>query len=269
MKKLLLILISVIIYGCSDNEVLLSNLSNQGTWEKPEMYYKDKLFSGNAIEPCKERDGRYTKCKTKIRSKTAYKNGKRNGPYLRFSSNSKHPEMLHEQSFYKDGKLDSTCTWWHMNGQVSAKINFKDGKRASLAEFYHEDGRVDLMRLIRQDYLWPGHLDEPQREVFNDPCELLEIGIHIMNSAKKLRTEHDKLVWKKSYRNGDDNELTKEENMVKYWIQAIEYSWFGDYGFEDQRWRNRWNPKRSPMRWCENLEEFERLTKISLASPDF
>ena len=46
MKKLLLLLLCVTLFGCSGNRVLLDELSNKGTGESPTMYYEGKLFSG-------------------------------------------------------------------------------------------------------------------------------------------------------------------------------------------------------------------------------
>lgn len=244
MKRILkILLVSAILIGCNDNRVLLSDLSNKGSYYNHEMYYEGKLFTGTSYQFHYE--------SSEIANEQEYINGKRNGLMMRWHQNG----QLYVQGFYKDDKLDSLYSTWYESGEISREMNFKDGKKTELAKYYNIDGSINLRGLMTpslEDY-------ETDSELIYDPCHLLEAGIIIMREAQKLRIESD------FAKNGGRN-LTEKQRHI---IENIEDAWFGDLGFERQLNMNRWNPNRSPMRWCENLEEFSRLRKISLASPDF
>ena len=104
MKKILLILlVSVLLIGCSNNEpqntelkkiftkrVLIDELTNKGTKYSQLMYYESGLFNGIGFDV--------------------------------FTDGS-----LKEGGNYKDGEKDGLREDWYSNGQIKYEWNYKDG----------------------------------------------------------------------------------------------------------------------------------------------
>tara|TARA_B110000240_G_C13259912_1_gene351163 strand:- start:330 stop:641 length:312 start_codon:yes stop_codon:yes gene_type:complete len=97
MKKLFLILISVILFGCSENRLLLDELTNKGTDENRIIYYKSKLFNGVGFD--------------------IYPNS-----------------QLKEEGNHKDGKQDGLWKYYHKNGQLKEERNYINGIRDGLSK---------------------------------------------------------------------------------------------------------------------------------------
>ena len=69
MKNLLsIVLVSIILMGCSENRVLVDELTNKGSEDSPLMYYEDGLFTGVCVDVYT--DGQ-------LRGERNYKDGKR------------------------------------------------------------------------------------------------------------------------------------------------------------------------------------------------
>ena len=91
MKKLLsILLVSVLLIGCSKDRVLIDELTNKGTEESPIMYSEKGLFNGIGFD--------------------VYKDGQ-----LKFENN------------YTDGEKDGSFKKWYENGQLKSERNWKDG----------------------------------------------------------------------------------------------------------------------------------------------
>jgi len=80
MKNILsILLVSVILFGCSENRVLLDELTNKRTEKSELMYYEGVLFNGIGFD--------------------IYENG-----------------QLELEWNYKDGKMDGLQKEWYKNG---------------------------------------------------------------------------------------------------------------------------------------------------------
>jgi antitoxin component YwqK of YwqJK toxin-antitoxin module len=91
MKKLLsILLLSVVLIGCSEERVLMVDLTEKGTEESPLMYSESGLFNGVGY--------------------SVHSNG-----------------QTKEEVNYKDGKEDGLSKSWHSNGQLQYESNYKDG----------------------------------------------------------------------------------------------------------------------------------------------
>jgi antitoxin component YwqK of YwqJK toxin-antitoxin module len=81
MKKLLsILLLSFVLIDCSEERVLMDDLTNKGTVESPIMYFEGALFNGVGFN--------------------VYSNG-----------------QLKEEGNWKDGELDGLVKTWYENGQ--------------------------------------------------------------------------------------------------------------------------------------------------------
>jgi antitoxin component YwqK of YwqJK toxin-antitoxin module len=59
----------------------------------------------------------------KLESKGTYKNGKKNGPWVKYHGDG----QLSSKGTFKDGKMDGPWVTYHKNGQLEYKGTFKDG----------------------------------------------------------------------------------------------------------------------------------------------
>ena len=117
MKKLLFTLMILTLYSCEgtildydENKEYIENKKNI-------TYYMGTPFSGTII-----RNETYTRSK----SKTTYKNGKKDGLY----------EEYYEDIIMKDGEVK--------DGQVKIKETYKNGEEDGLYEEYYEDGQLRI-----------------------------------------------------------------------------------------------------------------------------
>ena len=94
-----------------------------------------------------ERDGLFYKKFTdvpftgEITDKTAqgtFRNGKKEGPWVRYHDNG----QLSSKRTYKNGEKDGPWVGYWSNGQLFYKGTYKDGKRDGPWVFYNEDGTV-------------------------------------------------------------------------------------------------------------------------------
>ena len=106
MKKILsILLVSVLLIGCSKDRVLIDELTNKGTEESPIMYSEKGLFNGIGFD--------------------VYKDGQ-----LKFENN------------YTDGNIDGLWKEWYKNGQLSYEGNYKDGWEDGLQKNWFENGQL-------------------------------------------------------------------------------------------------------------------------------
>ena len=213
MKNILSVLIvSLLLVGCSENRVLIDDLTNKGTEDSPIMYIKEELFNGIGFDIYS--DGQL-KLETNFKNgvfdgphkvwyedgelqcKGNYKEGKKDGLWKEKAENCKIEEN------YIDGKLEASRTFY-FNGQLRSKANYIDGK----VIHYHENGQLSM----------ESNYNDESRETTRK--EWYENG--------QLRCEgnynYDSLMegfWKFYYPNGqlmsEGNYLDDEPILIKYW----------------------------------------------------
>jgi|TARA_B110000211_G_C13527974_1_gene313794 antitoxin component YwqK of YwqJK toxin-antitoxin module len=116
MKKILsILLVSVLLIGCSEDRVLIDVLINKGTEESSLMYSEKGLFNGIGYDVFS--DGQ-------LKLEENFKDGKRNGEYKKWYDNGKLIMVIN----YKDGELDGLFKKWDENGRIIGEKNYKDGK---------------------------------------------------------------------------------------------------------------------------------------------
>ena len=116
MKKLLsVLLVSVLLIGCSEDRVFDFELINKGTKDIPIEYYEGKLYNGIVYGAWINKQ---------VNWKGNYKDGKRDGLYIEWDEYGK----VREEINFKDGVVDGLSTFWDYSGKVIEEANFKDGK---------------------------------------------------------------------------------------------------------------------------------------------
>ena len=105
MKKLLSILsICLVVVSCSPDRVIVDELTQKGTYQKPTMYFEGALFNGVGFD--------------------VYEDG----------------QLFYERN-YKDGELDGLSKTWHLNGQLQSEVNWKDGALIYI-KGWNENGQI-------------------------------------------------------------------------------------------------------------------------------
>ena len=121
MKIVSILLVSVLFIGCSENRVLIDDLTNKGTKRLPIMYWEKGLFYGVSYD--------------------VYRNG----------------QLMYEWN-YKDGKIEKEKTW-NASGQLERERNYKDGNAHGLWKEWHENGEL-LYRLNYSNNVLDGKQNE-------------------------------------------------------------------------------------------------------------
>jgi len=129
MKEILILLFSIILIGCSENRVLLDELTNKGTNQSPIMYSEKGLFNGIGL-------GNYENGQLQYESN--YKDGKKDGLMKRWYKNG----SVHYEKNYKDGEMDGLQKLFHKNGQLDMRGNYTDGERDGVFKYYSENGQL-------------------------------------------------------------------------------------------------------------------------------
>ena len=75
---------------------------------------------------------------SKIKTRTTFKQGRKNGPIERFY---KHGQLMYRAN-YKTGKRDGLEENFFKNGQLKGKGNYKIGKRDGPWEGFHKNGKL-------------------------------------------------------------------------------------------------------------------------------
>ncbi len=113
MKNLLsILLVSIILMGCSENRVLVEELTNKGGL----LYYEGDLYDGVGFNVYP--DGQ-------LAWEGNFKDGKQDGLHRLWYKNG----QLKFEGNFKDGKKDGLWRWWSEDGQLKWEQNWKDGKR--------------------------------------------------------------------------------------------------------------------------------------------
>jgi antitoxin component YwqK of YwqJK toxin-antitoxin module len=151
MKNLLsILLVSIILMGCSENNVFKDDLEViKGDYFSEEIVmtvYEDrkiwiKRFKkiGNKLKLSKLE---YYYENGQLDSERNYKDGERNGLQRAWYENG----QLKWEGNAKDGKQDGLWKEWYKNGQLRTEGNIKDGKRDGLWKYWHKNGQLDSER---------------------------------------------------------------------------------------------------------------------------
>ncbi len=90
---------------------------------------------GQNIENQYIRNGEYNSALENV----TYKNGKKDGLYLRFYSNDK----LYEKSNWNNGVLDGVCElWYDTTGKIMKRMTYVNGKLHGLFQYWAQDGTL-------------------------------------------------------------------------------------------------------------------------------
>jgi len=140
MKQFLILSISVILIGCSENRLIYDELTNKGTEDFPIMYYEGELFNGVALSNYSSSKG------GQLEMEHHYKDGKKDGwckryyqkSQLRWEGNYKAGVLGNRKSYFKNGKIKQEIEVisegeynkkiYHLNGQMRSDGNYKEGK---------------------------------------------------------------------------------------------------------------------------------------------
>jgi antitoxin component YwqK of YwqJK toxin-antitoxin module len=149
MKNLLsILLVSIILMGCSENNVFKDDLEViKGDYFSEEIVmtvYEDrkiwiKRFKkiGNKLKLSKLEDY-YTN--GQLESEKNYKDGKKDGLQRGWYENG----QLEYEENYKDGKWNGLQRAWYENGQLKYEINYKDGNKDGLWRWFsYRDGQLE------------------------------------------------------------------------------------------------------------------------------
>jgi len=167
MKNILsILLVSMILFGCGENRVLIDELMNKGTDTNPILYYESKLFNGTGYDIYPSGQLKY---------EGNYKDGKKHGlsksyhppeqPWDDedvFTDDSGHVHwsgpateddleenlqdypkgQLEYEGNYKEGKEEGVHKQWHQDGQLYSEGNYKEGKQEGLWEWWYQNGSI-------------------------------------------------------------------------------------------------------------------------------
>ena len=129
MKKLLLILLSVILFGCSENRVLIDELTNKGTEESPLMFYESGLFNGIGFNVYEN---------GQLKEEGSYKDGQMIGLWKSLHENSK----LKEDGNYKNGEKDGLWKLYNAEGVLISETKYVYGKKEGVLNRYYDNGKL-------------------------------------------------------------------------------------------------------------------------------
>jgi antitoxin component YwqK of YwqJK toxin-antitoxin module len=139
MKKLLIILLSLVITSCLDPEDL--DFSS-GTFceESPEIELKDGLFFlPNDQQPYSGENICIYKNNSQFATQGLIKKGLRQGKQTWWYKNGQKWVEIH----FKDGKEDGMLTAWYENGQKMSEINYIDGNEDGKGIEWNEGGQIE------------------------------------------------------------------------------------------------------------------------------
>ena len=193
MKKILsILLLSVILFGCSENRVLIDQLTKKNDirydangpfngiaydlhgsgaldWERS---YKDgklnglttsywKTYSGTAssdgaVSGINDDDRLYM-----LEYTRNYKDGERDGLSKHWGRNG----QLSREENYKDGKLDGLSKHWGRNGQLLREENYKDGQHDGLQRFWHENGQLYFKLTLKDGKLDGNYMEWDEKGI--------------------------------------------------------------------------------------------------------
>tara|TARA_B100000795_G_C22601509_1_gene361465 strand:- start:66 stop:593 length:528 start_codon:yes stop_codon:yes gene_type:complete len=131
MKKILsVLLVSIILFGCSEDRVLSDELTNKGSSRYPLKYYEGELFNG--IEFDVYGNGELGK-------EMKVKDGKLNGDFKTWGRNG----QLRQEGKYHDNKFEGLIKEWYSNGELESEINYKNGEKEGKGKEWYDNGQLN------------------------------------------------------------------------------------------------------------------------------
>ena len=136
MKKLTLILSLMFIVTLSSPSCAEGLICKFTGWNCPVVDEKDLVKRGG-LYYWKRTDVPFTG-KTTGKTQGTFRNGKKDGPYVRYHKNG----QLFLKTNYKDGKRDGPYIRYYDNGRLSSKGKQKDGKQEGPHVTHHRNGQL-------------------------------------------------------------------------------------------------------------------------------
>ena len=136
MRKPILILSLMFIVTLSSPSYAEGLICKFTGWNCPVIDEKDLVKRGGLYYR-KRTDVPFTG-KTTGKTQGTFKNGKKDGPYVRYHKNG----QLFLKRNYKDGKRDGPYIRYYDNGRLSSKGKQKDGKQEGPHVTYHRNGQL-------------------------------------------------------------------------------------------------------------------------------
>ena len=128
MKKLLFLLPLLAIFSCSPDRVLIEELTNIGTEERPMFYHNGEPFTGIAFKV-------FPNSREIMKPEFTIKDGKPDGYY-----ETQLPNGFEIRSNWKNGKLDGVYEKWDETSRLREKSNYKNGVLDGKTEIRQESG---------------------------------------------------------------------------------------------------------------------------------
>ena len=127
MKQILIFLISVILFSCSESEIRY-HIDKTTSPTDTLTYLKSEMKPLNGIMYCEfGENGNFI-------------NGKKNGIHKTWYEDG----QLKSEGYKIDGKEDGIHKTWYENGQLEFDVNFKDGKRDGLYKLWYKNGQLQF-----------------------------------------------------------------------------------------------------------------------------
>lgn len=175
-KNLILLSITVFLFGCNQNKEKSKSINNTTSNSKSiiftdstttnKVYKHDEIISINRLA-CYKKDStlitgevKYFHENGQVKQVKTFKDGKLDGARILWDLNGKLTQegafkngkiigarkvwydngQLRGEGTYKDGKLDGSRKGWWKNGQLKSEANYKQGKLDGVSKTYTEEG---------------------------------------------------------------------------------------------------------------------------------
>ncbi len=150
MKKLLLLLFSLLISFNSWGEVELDFSSDNFCDQSPRIQVRDGLFYlPNTEKPYSGENICVYLSNGQYFSQGKIKKGLRDGTWSFWYENG----QKKAEGNYKDGEFDGKATQWYEHGQIGAERNYKDGKLDGKFTSWLQYGQIDGVAYFKDDKL--------------------------------------------------------------------------------------------------------------------
>ena len=131
MKKVLLFLASVLLFGCFEDRMLLDELTNRGSEFDPCFFKGERRFNGIVFDVYRNEQ---------LKSEGNYKEGKKDGLTKRWYENG----QLELEENYREGKEDGLCKRWYKKEKIQLELeeNYTYGYRDGLCKRWYRNGQL-------------------------------------------------------------------------------------------------------------------------------
>lgn len=169
----------------------------------------------------------------KLKSKGAYKNGKKVGPWEYYFTNGK---IEQKGKYDSNGRVSGEWNWYYENGNLLRREEFRRGVEDGELEEYMVDGK-----LITKGEFFDGEKEGEWFYELNDHLEQGKYKYGLRNGVWFHKYPNGKIAFEGAYVEGNPegkhlyyNEkgyLIKEENY-SYGQKDGKWKWYDDFGFE-------------------------------------